>query len=104
MCETRLPRLAGETFLEVSSSTRVIGERELSDLFRRPDQAAIAPLAVAPLPSGHGVRGWLFVARPTSGERGFTDERLRLLEGLSYRSAMALQKARLGRDREQGAS
>ncbi|MET0938694.1 MAG: GAF domain-containing protein, partial [Gaiellaceae bacterium] len=39
--------------------------------------------------------------KPTSSERGLTDERLRLLEGLSYRAAMALQKARLTRHREQ---
>ena len=36
-----------------------------------------------------------------SGDRGLTDERLRLLEGLSYRAAMALQKALLARYREQ---
>jgi hypothetical protein len=41
------------------------------------------------------------VARSTSPGRGLTDERLRLLEGLSYRVAMALQKARLARHREQ---
>ena len=81
-----------EAFMEVSSSPRVVDEGELVGLFRRSDMAAIAPLAVALLPSGHGVRGWLFVARPMSGERGFTDERLRLLEGLSYRSAMALRR------------
>ena len=41
------------------------------------------------------------MAKPTSGDRGLTDERLRLLEGLSYRAAMALQKAQLARHREQ---
>ena len=56
---------------------------------------------MAPLPSGHGVRGWLVVGKPMSGERGLTDERLRLLEGLSYRVAMALEKARLAGHREQ---
>ena len=56
---------------------------------------------MAPLPAGHGVRGWLVVGKPMSGERGLTDERLRLLEGLSYRVAMALEKARLARHREQ---
>ena len=71
------------------------------ELFRRPEMAGIGPVAVAPLPSGHGVRGWLTVARPESGDRGLTDERLRLLEGLSYRAAMALQKALLARYREQ---
>jgi hypothetical protein len=101
MCETRLPRIAGEAFLEVSSSPRRVEVEELTELFRNPDLAAVGPAAVAPLPTGHGVRGWLMVAKSTSPERGLTDERLRLLEGLSYRAAMALQKARLARHREQ---
>jgi diguanylate cyclase (GGDEF)-like protein len=101
MCGTRLPRLAAETFMEVSSTPRLVDANELAELFRRPDVADIGPVAVAPLPAGHGVRGWLTVARPESGEHGLTDERLRLLEGLSYRAAMALQKARLARHREQ---
>jgi hypothetical protein len=41
------------------------------------------------------------VGKPMSGERGLSDERLRLLEGLSYRVAMALEKARLAGHREQ---
>ena len=101
MCDTRLPRLAAETFMEASSSPRLVDAGELAELFRRPEMAGIGPIAVAPLPSGHGVRGWLTVARPKCGERGFTDEWLRLLEGLSYRAAMALQKARLAAHREQ---
>ncbi|MGH3028856.1 MAG: GAF domain-containing protein, partial [Gaiellaceae bacterium] len=101
MCDTRLPRIAGEAFMEVSPSPRRVEEKELAELFRNPELAALGAMAVAPLPTGHGVRGWLFVARPKSGEGGLTDERLRLLEGLSYRSSMALQKARLARHREQ---
>jgi diguanylate cyclase (GGDEF)-like protein len=101
MCDTRLPRIAGEAFMQASSSPRRVEVAELAELFRNPELAALGAMAVAPLPTGHGVRGWLFVARPKSGASGLTDERLRLLEGLSYRSAMALQKARLARHREQ---
>ena len=101
ICEIRLPRIAGEAFLEVSCSPRRLEVEELTELFRNPELAAVGPAAVAPLPTGHGVRGWLMVAKPKSPERGLTDERLRLLEGLSYRAAMALQKARLARHREQ---
>jgi diguanylate cyclase (GGDEF)-like protein len=101
ICETRLPRIAGEAFLEVSSSARRVEAEELTELFRSPELAAVGQAAIAPLPTGHGVRGWLLVARSTSPGRGLTDERLRLLEGLSYRVAMALQKARLARHREQ---
>ena len=101
MCDTRLPRLAAESLMEVSSSARRLDSDELADLLRRPELATLGPAAVAPLPAGHGVRGWLVVARPASAEHELTDERLRLLEGLSYRAAMALQKARLDRHREQ---
>jgi diguanylate cyclase (GGDEF)-like protein len=101
MCDTRLPRLAAETFMEVSSAPRRVESAELGELFRRPELEELGRLAVAPLPSGHGVRGWLVVGKPMSGEQGLTDERLRLLEGLSYRVAMALEKARLARHREQ---
>jgi diguanylate cyclase (GGDEF)-like protein len=101
MCGTRLPRLAAESFMEISSSARRLESDELAELFRRPELTTIAPAAVAPLPAGHGVRGWLVVGRPASEENGFTDERLRLLEGLSYRAAMALQKALLDQHREQ---
>jgi diguanylate cyclase (GGDEF)-like protein len=101
MCDTRLPRLAAETFMELSSAPRRVDAAELGELFRRPELEGLGQLAVAPLPSGHGVRGWLVVGKPMSGERGFTDERLRLLEGLSYRVVMALEKARLAGHREQ---
>ena len=97
--QMRIPRLAAESFMEASSSSRRVDTDELVELFRSPEAAAAEPVAVAPLPSGHGVRGWLCVGKPESG--AFTDERLRLLEGLSYRAAMALQKARLARHREQ---
>jgi diguanylate cyclase (GGDEF)-like protein len=101
MCDTRLPRLAAESLMEFSSAARRFDPDELADLFRRPELTAVGPAAVAPLPVGHGVRGWLVVARPASAEHELTDERLRLLDGLSYRVAMALQKARLDRHREQ---
>jgi len=93
--DTRLPRLAAETLLEVSASARIVDADELHELFPGAEIADNGSAAMASLPSGHGVNGWLAVAKPTSEDRCFTDERLRLLEGLSYRTAMALQKARL---------
>ncbi|HEU0304541.1 MAG TPA: diguanylate cyclase [Gaiellaceae bacterium] len=99
--ETRIPRLAAETLLEASAAPRLVEPVELRQLFRRSEAEKIGAAVVAPLPSGHGVRGWLAVARPAAGEGAFTGERLRLLEGLSYRTAMALQKARLTWHREQ---
>jgi hypothetical protein len=94
-----VPRLTGETLIEMTPLTRVLGADEISELFRLTGD--VGELAIAPLPSGHGVRGWLAVGRP---EAGLSDERLRLLEGLSYRAAMALQKARLRRHQQQSLS
>ena len=102
MCDTRLPAtrrrgVHGGVVLATPRGDRASSQSS-SATRRWPLSARVA---VAPLPEGHGVRGWLMVGRPASGERGLTDERLRLLEGLSYRAAMALQKARLARHREQ---
>jgi diguanylate cyclase (GGDEF)-like protein len=98
---TRIPPLAAETMMEQTARARVAQSDDLVELFRDSQIGALGPAALAPLPSGHGVRGWLAVGKPLAGERGFTDERLRLLEGLAYRSAMALQKARLARHQQQ---
>jgi diguanylate cyclase (GGDEF)-like protein len=97
----RLPRLEGETLVEAMATPRLVTADELGSLFRQVDSAALGPLAVASLLSGHGVRGWLAVGRPAGNGDGFDDERLRLLEGLSYRVSMALQKATLARDQQQ---
>jgi diguanylate cyclase (GGDEF)-like protein len=101
VCRARIPRLAAEALMERAARPRVVEPDDLVELFRVPEVAELGPMAMAPLPSGHGVRGWLAVARPVGGESGLTDERLRLLEGLSYRLAMALQKARLARHQQQ---
>jgi GAF domain-containing protein len=58
-------------------------------------------VAVAPLDSGYGVVGWLAVRSPD--ESHFTEERIRLLEGLAYRASMALQRALLYRDQKESA-
>ncbi len=97
----RLPYLAAEALLETTASPRVIDASELAELYRIPEFATLGPVAIAPLPAGHGVRGWLVVGLPTAGLSGFNGERMRLLEGLAYRAAMALQKARLTRHQKQ---
>ena len=58
--------------MEVSSSSRRVEIEELAELFRSPEMAAVGPVAVAPLPEGHGVRGWLWSAsrrRPSAFSR-----------------------------------
>src|SRR5262249_31639640 len=97
----RLPRHAGESLMELSAAPRMVAPDELSRIYRQADLRALGPMAVASLPSSPGVRGWLAVGRPAALSGGFNGERLRLLEGLSYRTAMALQKEHLARDQEQ---
>ena len=63
----------------------------------------LRPVAIAPLHSGYGIRGWVTVRAPESGLAHFTDERLRLLEGLSYRASVALQKTVLLRSEQESA-
>jgi GAF domain-containing protein len=59
--------------------------------------------AIAPLQSGFGIRGWIGVRVPKEGLDHFSDERLRLLEGLSYRASVALQKTVLLRSEQESA-
>jgi GAF domain-containing protein len=63
--------------------------------------ASLKPVATAPLPQGHGVKGWITVRAPATGLGHFTEERLRLLDGLAYRASMALQKALLYREQQE---
>ena len=80
---------------------RLVPACELSRFFRQADLRDLGPLAVASLPPGHGVRGWLAMGRPAALGGGFSGERLRLLEGLAYRTAMALERERLARYQQQ---
>ncbi len=59
--------------------------------------------AVAPLHPGYGVNGWIQLRASEDDLSHFTDERLRLLEGLSYRASVALQKALLYRGQQESA-
>jgi diguanylate cyclase (GGDEF)-like protein len=65
--------------------------------------AAISSAAIAPLDAGFGIRGWITVRAPGDDLTRFTDERLRLLEGLAYRSSVALQKTVLLRSEQESA-
>jgi GAF domain-containing protein len=65
------------------------------------DVTSLKPVATAPLSQGHGVKGWITVRAPVVGLGHFTEERLRLLDGLAYRASMALQKALLYREQQQ---
>ncbi|HEY7693227.1 MAG TPA: GAF domain-containing protein [Gaiellaceae bacterium] len=65
--------------------------------------AAISSAAIAPLDAGFGIRGWITVRAPEDDLACFTDERLRLLEGLAYRASVALQKTVLLQSEQESA-
>jgi diguanylate cyclase (GGDEF)-like protein len=65
--------------------------------------AAISSAAIAPLDAGFGIRGWITVRAPNDDLARFTDERLRLLEGLAYRASVALQKTVLLQSEQESA-
>jgi diguanylate cyclase (GGDEF)-like protein len=65
--------------------------------------AAISSAAIAPLDAGFGIRGWITVRAPGDDLARFTDERLRLLEGLAYRASVALQKTVLLQSEQESA-
>jgi GAF domain-containing protein len=68
------------------------------------DVDGLRPVATAPLPAGHGVQGWITVRAPQIiGLDHFTEDRLRLLDGLAYRASMAIQKAFLYRVQRESA-
>ncbi len=76
---------------------------ELRAWFPPPPGVALVPTAFAPLDPGYGVRGWIAARAPEGRIEHFTEERLRLLEGLAYRASMALQKAHLHRAQQESA-
>jgi diguanylate cyclase (GGDEF)-like protein len=71
----------------------LVDEEEVQRVFALERGLTLRPCAVAPLHSGLGVRGWITVRAPEGDLSHFTDEGLRLLEGLSYRASVALQKS-----------
>lgn len=60
-------------------------------------------VAIAPLHSSHGLKGWIMVRHPEEQTGRFGEEQLRLLEGLSYQSSIAMQKAILYKEQKEDA-
>jgi diguanylate cyclase (GGDEF)-like protein len=99
-------RIRGSAALGITGRRRayVMTREQARENFVDADElelGCVSEVAVAPLDSGYGVVGWL-AARSTE-ELHFTEERLRLLEGLAYRASMALQRALLYRDQQESA-
>ena len=85
----------GENFLWGHEAPFVASSLLQEQFYQTPSSAQSRPIAVAPLRTGHGVRGWITVRSPQVQDGFFKNEHLKLLEGLSYQASVAMQKASL---------
>ena len=85
----------GENFLWGHESPWVVSPELQEQFFHTPTGVNSRHLAVAPLRTGHGVRGWITVRSPEADEVYFRSDHMKLLEGLSYQASVAMQKASL---------
>jgi diguanylate cyclase (GGDEF)-like protein len=98
----RITAEAADEFIRSRKMPFLMTAQELHDwFFSSIDATSLKPVATAPLPEGHGVKGWITVRPPAAGLGHFTEERLRLLDGLAYRASMALQKAVLYQEQQE---
>jgi diguanylate cyclase (GGDEF)-like protein len=94
----------GDRFLEGRRTPFIFAPEEVrAHFFARDPVVDVRGLACAPLPAGHGVRGWIALREPNDDLSVFTDDRLRLLDGMAYRLSMALQKSALYREQQESA-
>jgi diguanylate cyclase (GGDEF)-like protein len=101
--EYRFGRAAAAQLVDGRKTPFVIGEEGIRRIFAQEKVLQFRPAAVAPLHAGSGVRGWITVRAPAGDLAHFTDERMRLLEGLSYRASVALQKSVLLQSEQESA-
>lgn len=99
----RVSAESGNRLLDEHRSPFVLQTEEHERYFVTPEGVVSRVLAIAPLRSGDGLRGWLIVRSPNGRDSHFTEERLRLLEGIVHQSSVAMQKALLYRDQKESA-
>jgi diguanylate cyclase (GGDEF)-like protein len=58
---------------------------------------------IAPLPALDGVSGWIALQEPPGTKRFFTEDKLRLLSGIAYQAALAMQRNALSRSQKESA-
>jgi diguanylate cyclase (GGDEF)-like protein len=82
-------------YLDGRKEPFALSVEESAHLFGIPEDEA-SRVAIAPLPHGDGVSGWISVTEPAEKvNHHFTEDRLRLLAGLANQAANAMQKALL---------
>jgi diguanylate cyclase (GGDEF)-like protein len=99
----RFGRTAAAQLVDGRKTPFVVDEDEIRRMFAHEKGLEFRSAAVAPLHPGFGVRGWITVRAPDRDLSHFTEERLRLFEGLSYRASVALQKSVLLQSEQESA-
>ncbi|MDP9067343.1 MAG: GAF domain-containing protein [Actinomycetota bacterium] len=97
----RVSKESGERLIARSAPFTLTPEAQRA-FWDPPAGAELRTNAIAPLHSGHGVSGWITV-RYDGRTEFFTDDKLRLLAGLSYQSSVAMQKATLYKEQKESA-
>lgn len=103
LVRARVPAGDGEALLREHRSPFVLTPEDQDRYFSGADSVRTREVAIAPLRYSEGVRGWLVVRNPWTARPHFTDERLRLLEGIAYQCSSAMEKALLYRDQKENA-
>ena len=93
----------GARLLEGRKQPFVVGPVDIARKFETDPSLRLKTAAIAPLPLNSGLEGWLVARQPEEGPLHFTEERLRLLAGIAYQAATALQKASLYKDQKEAA-
>jgi HD-GYP domain-containing protein (c-di-GMP phosphodiesterase class II) len=97
--EVCIPVLTGERILSHGRGPLIVTTEEQEMFLKHPP---VGQMAVIPLRTGHGVKGWIAVRDPSEDGR-FVEDRLNLLEGVSYQSSIAMQKANLYKEQREDA-
>jgi diguanylate cyclase (GGDEF)-like protein len=92
----------GESLLDERNEPFTLSAEAQKNFFHPPPGAELRTNAIAPLQAAHGVKGWI-TARFSGGEEFFTDDKLRLLAGISYQASSAMQKASLYKEQKESA-
>ena len=100
LLRARVAAKEGRKFLEDRKLPFVVDPREATALFDLSEGALTRSCAVAPL---HGIEGWILVRQPEEDAPHFTEQRLRLLAGISYQTSVAMQKADFYRRQKENA-
>ncbi len=99
----RFGRAIGAHLVDGRKTPFLVGEEEIRRMLSTEKEVRFRPAAVAPLHKGFGLRGWISVRAPAGDLSHFSDDSLRLLEGLAYRASVALQKSVLLRSEQESA-